>query len=142
MPSFTIQTQNIESTGPLVEIHLAIDATLESVLKAQGKTIPNPVPVLAMIDTGATATVIREDLAQILGIKPVGQALVTTPSSAYVPCYEYLIRVLFPNGITVETTAISASMQGQPIQCLIGRDVLKHGVFIYTGYTNTFTLCF
>jgi len=31
---------------------------------------------------------------------------------------------------------------GQPIQCLIGRDVLQQGVFIYTGHDNAFTLSF
>jgi len=52
------------------------------------------------------------------------------------------VRLLFPNRVVVETTAIAAPLQGQHIQCLIGRDVLKHGVFVYIGYTDTFTLSF
>ena len=29
---------------------------------------------------------------------------------------------------------------GQHIQCLVGRDVLAHGVLTYIGYINQFTL--
>jgi len=52
------------------------------------------------------------------------------------------MRLLFPNNVIVETVVIAAPLQGQNILCLIGRDVLQHGVFIYTGYVNTFTLSF
>ena len=95
-----------------------------------------------MIDTGATATVVREDIVKQLSLHPVGITLINTPSSTNVQCYEYLVRLLFPNNVVVETVVIAAPLQGQHIQCLIGRDVLKHGVFIYTGYINTFTLSF
>jgi hypothetical protein len=59
-----------------------------------------------------------------------------------VPCYEYPVRLVFPNNVLVDTTVIEASLQGQHIQCLIGRDVLAHGVFIYIGYGNLFSLSF
>ncbi len=67
---------------------------------------------------------------------------VNTPSSTNVRCYEYLVRLVFPNNVTYEGTVIEAPLQGQHIQCLVGRDVLARGVFIYIGYTNTFTLSF
>lgn len=54
----------------------------------------------------------------------------------------YLLRLALPNNVVVETTAIAAPLQDQHIQCLIGRDVLQHGVFIYIGYANTFSLSF
>ena len=38
--------------------------------------------------------------------------------------------------------AIEAPLGGQHIECLIGRDVLKHGVLTYIGYINQFTLSF
>jgi len=52
------------------------------------------------------------------------------------------MRLLFPQNVVVETAVIAAPLQGQHIQCLVGRDVLHHGVFIYTGYINSFTLSF
>lgn len=40
------------------------------------------------------------------------------------------------------TTVLEAPLQGQNIDCLIGRDVLSQGVFVYIGYTNLFSLSF
>jgi predicted aspartyl protease len=125
-----------------VEIRVAVGQIIEETLKKENRKTPPPVSAHAMIDTGATGTFIREDLVEILDIKPVGAVMFSTPSSDNVKSYEYLIRLLFPNRVDVETIAIAAPLRGQHIQCLIGRDVLKHGVFIYTGYTETFTLSF
>jgi len=142
MPSFTTQVPNLQGVGPVVEVRLAVGLIIEEVLRRSNENIPTPVPVLAMIDTGATGTVVREDFVRQLGLKPVGITQINTPSSTNVQCYEYLIRILFPNNVIVETVAIAAPLQGQHIQCLIGRDVLRHGVFIYTGYIDSFTLSF
>lgn len=142
MPSFTTQVPNLQGVGPIVEVRLAVGSAIEDILRRSGQSIPTPVSALAMIDTGATGTVLREDIPKQLGLSPVGTILISTPSSTNVRCYKYLVRLLFPNNVVVETTMIGAPLQGQHIQCLIGRDVLRHGVFIYIGYINTFTLSF
>jgi hypothetical protein len=36
----------------------------------------------------------------------------------------------------------TGALGGQPVQCLIGRDILQHGVLVYIGYANQFTLSF
>ena len=113
---------------------------MEDQLKKVGQTIPLPVAATAMIDTGASGTVIRDDFAVKLGLNPIGTVLINTPSSNNVSCYEYLVRLALPNQIIVETTAIAAPLQGQNIQCLIGRDVLHLAVFIYVGYAGMFSL--
>lgn len=95
-----------------------------------------------MIDTGASGTVIQHGIPARLGLNPVGIANITTPSSTSVPCYRYILRLVFPNNVVVETIAIEAPLQGQNIQCLIGRNVLARGVFLYIGYTNLFSLSF
>jgi hypothetical protein len=51
--------------------------------------------------------------------------------------------MVFPNNLnTLSIIATEAPLQGQHIQCLIGRDVLKNAVLIYTGHDNSFTLSF
>ncbi len=142
MPSFTSQVPNLQAIGPVIEARIAIGSFLETSLKQGKQPVPSPIPVRAMIDTGASATVIQEGIPASLGIKPVGATLIHTPSSANVRCYEYLVRLVFPNNVIVECTAIGAPLQGQQIQCLIGRDILAHGVLIYIGYTHTFSLSF
>ena len=142
MPSFTIQLPNIQAIGPVVEVRIGVGAEVEKLLTNDSKPVPTAISAHAMIDTGATSTVIRDDIAQKLGLQPVGVTFINTPSSTNVRCYEYLVRLLFPDNVTVEATAISAPLQGQHIQCLVGRDILTRGVLIYIGYMNSFTLSF
>lgn len=95
-----------------------------------------------MIDTGASGTVVRDTLPPALGLNPVGAVPINTPSSVNVVCPVYLLRLVLPNNVVVETTVIAAPLQNRNIQCLIGRDVLNHGVLIYIGYANRFSLSF
>lgn len=143
MPSFTTHVSNLQAVGPVVEqLQIAVGSAAEATLRKAGAIIPNPVLTTAMIDTGATASVVRQGIPAQLGLNPVGVTHINTPSSTNVACYEYFVRLLFPNNVLVETTVLEAPLQGQHIQCLIGRDVLAHGVFVYIGYGNLFSLSF
>ena len=95
-----------------------------------------------MIDTGATVSVVQQGLPAQLGLELVGVTYINTPSSSNVACHKYLVRLMFPNNILAETTILEAPLEGQHIQCLIGRDVLAHGVLVYVGYSNFFSLSF
>ena len=97
-----------------------------------------------MIDTGATGTVVKEGVPDQLGINPIGTTLINTPSSMGVSCNQFDVQIIFPyNNINIPSIVITeAPLQGQHIQCLIGRDILQHGMLIYTGYDNSFTLSF
>lgn len=144
MPSFTVQLANMVVSGPTADVHISVGPALAQYLSKQGLAIPPAVPAVALIDTGASRTVITASIVQTLGIKPVGMAKMSTPStSTPVPVQEYSIRVAFPNGTIVDVQkAIQAPMGGQSIQCLIGRDVLQHGILTYIGYINQYSLSF
>ena len=93
-----------------------------------------------MIDTGATSSAITPDIVKKLGISPVGRTNIKTPSCENYPAYQYHIIIALPNGVLINTTeAIEVPLTGQHIQCLIGRDILKDGVLIYNGYSETVT---
>jgi predicted aspartyl protease len=142
MPSFTSKISNLRNNGPVVQAQVVIGSALENVLKSKGATLPSPISALAMIDTGASSTVIRDDIPSMLNLNPVGVVQISTPSSSNVPCSQYAVRLLLPNNVIVEVVAIAAPLKGQQIQCLIGRDILQHGVLIYNGYVEEFTLSF
>ena len=96
-----------------------------------------------MIDTGASITVIKQGVADSLEINPVGATLISTPTSANVSCNQFDVQIAFPNNVTVPSIIVTeAPLQGQNIQCLIGRDILQNGVFIYNGHDNSFTITF
>lgn len=142
MPSFTTQLPDLQQQGPVVDIRAWIGTAVEESLKKASSKPPEPIQVKAMIDTGATGSVIQPDIAKQLGLQPIGVVYINTPSSENVACYQYVLRLVFPNNVVVQAIAVEAPLRGQQIQCLIGRDVLAHGVFVYTGYINQFTLSF
>ena len=142
MPSFTSTIPNLQATGPVVELQLAVGSDAETSIQAKGERPASAIPVLAMIDTGASLSVVRQGLPAQLGLNPIGVSNVSTPSSTNVVCYRYLVRLMFPNKVLIEATILELPLQGQHIQCLIGRDVLAQAVFVYIGHTNVFSLSF
>lgn len=142
MPSFTLRIPNLQQVGPVVE--LLVTPSVQYI-RAMGLA-PQQVKVLkvlAMIDTGATGTVLSQGLATTLGIQPIGTTYINTPSSTNVLCHQYDVQIVFPNQVNIGSIVITeAPLQGQHIQCLIGRDVLEHGLLVYTGYDNSFSLSF
>ena len=136
MPSFTQRIQNLEQLGPVIEIVITPSVPFLQSMKIAPSTA-KAVRILAMIDTGASGTVISQGLPSTLGINPVGTTLINTPSSVNVNCYQFDMQLVFPNNVNIPSMVVTeAPLKGQHIQCLIGRDVLKHGVLIYTGYDN------
>ena len=142
MASFTQRIPNLQQVGPVIEVILTPSVPFIQEMGISPSST-KAVKILAMIDTGATGTVISKGLAATLGINPVGTILINTPSHTNVSCYQFDVQIVFPNNVNIASIVVTeASLQGQHIQCLIGRDVLKHGVLIYTGYDNSFTLSF
>jgi predicted aspartyl protease len=142
MPSFTQRIPNLQQIGPVIEVILTPSVPF---MQTMGITPSETkaIKILAMIDTGANGTVIRQGLAAALGINPVGTTLINTPSATNVSCHQFDVQLVFPNNVNIASIVVTeAPLQGQHIQCLIGRDVLQHGVLIYTGYDNSFTLSF
>lgn len=145
MPSFTSQQPLLLQNGPIVEVWVMPTRAALDQLVAAGKPAPPPVKVQALIDTGASGTCINPAIVQALGLSPVSVAQVSTPTTTTaVPCNVFAVNLLFDLGqIAVnDIMAMEAPLGGQNIQMLIGRDVLRHGVLVYIGYINQFTLSF
>lgn len=133
---------NLQAIGPIVEIRIAVPKAVEAIFVSTGQPVPSPVAMTAMIDTGASGTVIQEGVSAQLGLHPVGVVAINTPSSTGVLCAQYAVRLIFPNNVVGEAVVIEAPLAGQHIQGLVGRDVLAQSVLVYIGYTNQFTLSF
>jgi len=142
MPSYVVQNPNLQRTGPVVNLDVGIGATAEALRKTANVALPAPIPVEAMIDTGASVSVIQSGLPLQLGLTPIGVATISTASSAKFRCPQYAMRLLFANQVVFEATLVAAPLQGHRVQLLIGRDLLTQGVFVYMGCGNTFSLSF
>ena len=107
--------------------------------------VNSPITVAAMIDTGASSSVIQAGIAAMLGIQPIGVQSICTPTSQNVMCGRYAVGFLFPAtaGVLVpvmfDMVMTETPLQGQNIQCLLGRDFLSHGILVYSGPDNSFT---
>lgn len=141
MPSFTTQISHLQNLGPIINANITISTSLEQTLSINKKSVKTQ-EVIAMIDTGASATVIQEDFIKKLKVHPVGARYINTPSSINVLCYEYQVKFIFPSNVSIDVVAISAPLKNQQIHCLIGRDILSQSIFIYQGHNNSFTLSF
>ena len=142
MASFTHRIQNLHQVGPVIEVVLMPSAIFLQKVKIREPYVKN-VKLLAMVDTGATGTVVSEGIPNALGLNPIGTTLINTPSSTNVNCNQFDVQILFPNNAGIASIVITeAPLKGQHIQCLIGRDILRYGVFIYNGCDDSFTLSF
>lgn len=148
MPVLASQISSLSALGPLIDVKLTPNMAVVESLNAADKPLPEAVTVTAMIDTGSTGTVVKAGLARQLSLFPVGAHHINTPSSQNVLCHEYFLGVAFQptagsrGHAYFEMTAVEAPLEGQHIQCLLGRDFLSLGVLVYTGPTNSFTFSF
>lgn len=128
-------TLNLERTGALVTVKLWVP-------HKEKKPTVAPIEVTGMIDTGTKYTVILEGTGARLGLTPAGRTTITTATTKDHECYEYCIRVLFPQGTFADVLAIECPWPDPSIHCFIGRNALKNSTFTYNGLTNMFTLSF
>lgn len=97
--------------------------------------------ISALIDTGASGSVLKSGIAAGLGLSPLRYQDVDTPTSSGYLCPVYYVRLSFSSlgfyfeGAVLETPLIG----GQSIDCLIGRDILAAGLLVYNGTDNSFS---
>ena len=127
----------------MCQVRIGVSEPAANLLRQQSKPVPNPVEITSLIDTGASGTAVKPEVIRQLQLTPRGVTNIATPASAAHPCNVYDVSLTFANGVIVPViTVIEVPLEGQVIQGLIGRDVLAHGILIYSGYTNTFSLSF
>ncbi len=146
MPNFTWVSQNLQVLGPVIPLQVAVTTAAEQVLIAANQPVPQPIPVDALIDTGASHSSIQQGLLAPLGLNPVGLVPVLTPTTQTPHmATQFAIRLMFPQhggGVYDPLVIMEMPLQGQNIQFLLGRDVLTLGVLVYNGPRSSFTLAF
>ena len=144
MPSLSIGIPNLQQSGPIIEILIGLSQPVLEALKKEGKPTPELRRCNAMIDTGASSTVIKEGISKELNLKSRGVTNISTPSCSQYETVTFDVAIIFPqhNIVRPIVTVIEAPLERQNIDCLIGRDLLKDAILIYEGYANRFILSF
>jgi hypothetical protein len=68
--------------GPIIQVTIGVEQNIAQQLLSQGMPLPQPVPGLALIDTGATSTCIDEDVAKQLNLPVVDVVTIASASHA------------------------------------------------------------
>jgi predicted aspartyl protease len=106
--------------------------------KLAGTELKRALVMTALIDTGASVTVINPQVASTCSLRRVGQAAIsTTGHVSQMP--EYVGAIRFP-GSTLKgfdpVKLIACPLPGQDFSCLIGRDILERWRLTYDGRTG------
>ena len=147
MPSFMLRVPNLASSGPIISVKVSAPKVVKEFLTKINYPIPEPVKINALIDTGATCTCISQRIvAKELHLLSRGIAIVQTAGHSIRAGVFDVCLDMTPafNKIRITSdplTVIALPLTGQPnIDCLIGRNVLRNGLFLYVGYANMFSL--
>jgi hypothetical protein len=123
----------ISGTGAVIEVHVGISELRRRVLKQNKLTPPSPIPVLFLVDTGASCSWIDDMHMRSLGLDPRSWEEVHTVQSKGVPIDfpAYEVSLVVGGLATANTRRFELLIGGQsfinqPFDGLLGRDVLNH----------------
>lgn len=127
----------LSTFGPMLDVMIFPPILTCKNLEADGKDIPS-CKARALIDTGASSSVIHPDVAAKLGLVHTGyQNITSVQNTEKQPVY--FGTMAFSWGARKELPLIACPLTN--VQCLIGRDVLQHWYLTYDGGGGTIVIC-
>lgn len=131
----------LERRGPRIQVTVGLSEHIANQLLQQGKSLPNPVSGLALIDSGASRTCIDETSALSLKLPVINVVNVASASHAFTKRNVYPARLeAIGFSMIFNVQAIGAPLASQGLIALIGRDILKFCTLFYNGVTGQLTL--
>jgi predicted aspartyl protease len=127
---------------PTVELYVGVSAAA-----AEFGPSRLPIPVRALIDTGASKTNIVRWVFDRLGLSPVGQTFIHTASTGLTPSLADVYAVEISLGgektglLATDLDVVAAEdLSGSGVEALLGRDIPGRGLLVYDGLEGRFTL--
>lgn len=150
---FCLPPEILHGMGPIIETYVGITETQSELLQKAGLPIPDRVRCRLLIDTGATYSMVKHEIAEKAGLKlissnyPIHGVGVDTTGKIYIGRIWFIcksrIDASMTHNIWVDTQIASGTLQASEVlDGLIGRDVLNNFDFRYNGKTGDFTLRF
>jgi hypothetical protein len=152
VPILSVQPQTspralLAREGPKVPVQIGVPEELERLLKGKAQPVPPPITGFALVDTGATMSMVDDQAVESLGVGPVGTATLQTAGGPLQSAL-YPVRVVIglpPKQIALDLTftgITSGPLQKSGLLCLLGRDLLQHVLLVYDGANGRFTMAF
>ena len=136
----------IEGRGAFIDMTAMAPHKLNEQLRKAGRPAPAPVAILALIDTGASASAVDLLIVSRLGLTPTGRALIhtSTSGSEYEEREQYAASLYIGSlpGETAEYTVsvIGTSLASEGFMAIIGWDILSKCILVCDGPQKTFRL--
>lgn len=136
----------IQHVGPVLSVLIMPSLQHVAVVTKAGQKPPDPVQGIALIDTGASVTMVDESICKSMGLQPTGFAPLchADGKSENRPCFA--IQISFPNTPLAEPLfnpkVVSGNLQfGNPkYSLLLGRDLMINMKFVYNGFSGRFEI--
>jgi predicted aspartyl protease len=133
----TEQRGALKAGGLKIRVEVAWSRDEARVAESAGLT-KEPITITALIDTGASVTVINPQVAVTCGLRRTGTVNISAVGQVMeVP--EYVGALRFPgSGLKAldPVRLIASPLPGQDVACIIGRDILEHWRIVYDGRTG------
>jgi hypothetical protein len=147
MPYFTRQVA--QNGNLIVDALIGVSASRRLAIIAAGQPVPQPMPVQALIDTGANCLCIDPSVTVQLQLSATGSSSVNTPTTGAAPAQtnQYDISLIIPSspgGAPLVLHAVPAlesqlfSLQG--FHAIIGINVLRSCLLHYDGKAGLFSI--
>lgn len=121
--------------GVVVDISIGLDKHSAEARRKARELVPAPKIVKALVDTGCNVTSVDHSVLSTLGLKTRGMVQTGTANGA-TTATQHSVEIGFP-GTQLRSYPLlfvsSVNLSGQPIQALIGRDILAQWVMVYNG---------
>jgi predicted aspartyl protease len=135
--------KDLEKFGPRLEIEVGLPIIYDPdrvgrPALATGRSSRMP----ALIDTGASRTVLTPEAIDLLNL-PLVDSTIVSRAGGIDPVAVYAASILFPRDRLAPIELIQVircELPSQPIQCLIGRDIISRWVFAYNGQTGDWSI--
>ncbi len=147
-----IITGSITRHGAVVDSFIGVTTTRRGLLTRNGFTVPPPLPIRALIDTGASVSGCSPKVFERLDLRPVTDIHILTPSTkpdAPHLCGLYRVSWSLVAEGTVHLFAPALDVivadgfhPDEGIDALIGRDILSRCAFQYWGTSSQFLFSF
>lgn len=139
----------LQESGPLIPVSIGIPPALEEFFAQNGIEIPAPISGYALIDTGASASAVHEQVVLELGILPIDSIPTHTPHGPG-RSFIYPVKVSFPALQIIDyrmDRVIGSDLKwttrdGKEIIMLLGRDILQFFLLVYNGKRSDITLAY
>ena len=140
MPSLKTVMEDMLREGPVLTIRAEPVLAVQELLQESGEEVPS-VTLTALVDTGASGTLVQSAVFSQIGIEPFSFAYLRTPSTNEpILCGRYRVRIVLSEALAFEVDAVNGALTGQNLQCLIGRDILQFVKLAYDGPRSRFTI--